>query len=578
MCISMASLKIDGITVEVPDGSTILQAAQAAGVNLPTLCYHPDQSVKANCRICVCEVEGQRLLQAACSTPVASGMVVMANSAKVLKARRMILKLILAHHPQDCLNCIRNQNCELQTLVEEYGIRDNPFELKLKGYAEDDSTQAVVRDQDKCIVCRRCVETCSVVQTVNALCVEGRGPEIMVTPALGKSLAETACIVCGQCIHACPVGAIHEHEQIDEFLAAVADPDKIVVTQIAPAVRVAIGEEVGMATGEMPMDKFVAGLRRIGIDYVLHTNFTADLTILEEGNELLKRVKEGGKLPMFTSCSPGWINFCETFFPDLLDNLSTCKSPQQMFGALAKTYWAEKMEIDPSRIYSVSIMPCTAKKFESARPEMNDSGFRDVDLVLTTREIGRLFRMFGIDFGKIEPSSFDSWMGKYTGAAVIFGATGGVMEAALRTVYEVVTGETLGDVNFTGVRGMDGIKEATVNLAGLDVRVAVAHGLGNARKVMDQVRAGESPYHFIEIMCCPGGCIGGGGQPITKCNAKRAERIGGIYVEDEQCPIRKSHENPEVKQIYTDFLHEPLGHKSHQLLHTHYAPKNKSIL
>jgi len=578
VCISMTNLKIDGIAVEVPDGSTILQAAQAAGINLPTLCYHPDQAVKANCRICVCEVEGQRLLQAACSTPVTGGMVVRTNSAKVLKARRMILKLILAHHPQDCLNCIRNQNCELQTLVEEYGIRDNPFELKLKGYDEDNSTMAVVRDQDKCIVCRRCVETCSVVQTVNALCVEGRGPGVMVTPVLGKSLAETACIVCGQCIHACPVGAIHEHEQIDEFLAAVADPDKIVITQIAPAVRVAIGDEVGMATGEMPMGKLVAGLRRIGIDYVLHTNFTADLTILEEGNELLRRVKEGGKLPMFTSCSPGWINFCETFFPDLLDNLSTCKSPQQMFGSLAKTYWAEKMEIDPSRIYSVSIMPCTAKKFEAARPEMNDSGFRDVDLVLTTREIGRLFRMFGTDFDKIEPSGFDSWMGKYTGAAVIFGATGGVMEAALRTVYEVVTGETLDDVNFTVVRGMEGIKEATVNLAGLEVRVAVAHGLSNARKVMDQVRAGESPYHFVEIMCCPGGCIGGGGQPITKCNAKRAERIRGIYVEDEQCPIRKSHENPEVKQIYSDFLHEPLGHKSHQLLHTHYAPKNKTIL
>ncbi|HEX3010865.1 MAG TPA: NADH-dependent [FeFe] hydrogenase, group A6 [Syntrophomonadaceae bacterium] len=574
----MVNVTIDGIKVSVPNGSTILQAAKEVGIRIPTLCYHPDQAVKANCRVCVCEVEGNRLLQAACSQPVSEGMVIKTRSPKVIEARQTILELILANHPQDCLNCIRNGNCELQELAREYCIRENPFELKTRGLEKDYSTPSLFRDPNKCVLCRRCIETCSNVQGVNALGLEYRGHNAMVVPTMGKSLIDSPCVMCGQCIHACPVGAIGEVEEIDKLLAAIADPDKIVVTQMAPAVRVAIGEEVGMKTGDMPMEKLVAALRQVGFDYVLHTNFTADLTILEEGNELLKRLTEGGTLPMFTSCSPGWINFCETYYPDLLDNLSTCKSPQQMFGSLAKTYWAEKMNVSPDKIYSVSIMPCTAKKFESARPEMNASGYRDVDLVLTTRELGRILRMSGIDFGKLEPSPFDSWMGAYTGAAVIFGASGGVMEAALRTVYEVVTKEELKDVNFTVCRGITGIKEAEVNLNGTVVKVAIANGLSNARKLMDQVRAGESPYHFIEIMACPGGCIGGGGQPITKCNAKREERIAGIYVEDEQCAIRKSHENPEVKAIYDEFLHEPLGHKSHELLHTHYHAKNKKFL
>jgi len=574
----MVNLTINGINVSVPEGSTILQAAKEVGIKIPTLCHHPDQAVKANCRVCVCEVEGNRLLQAACSSPVYEGMVVNTSTPKVVEARKTILELILANHPQDCLNCIRNGNCELQDLAAEYFIRDNPFAQKVRGLAKDFSTPAIFRDPDKCILCRRCVEACSVVQSVNALGLENRGNHAMVVPTLGMDLIDSPCVMCGQCIHACPVGAIGEVEEIDKLIAAINDPDKVVVTQIAPAVRAAIGEEVGMETGQMPMDVFVSGLRKIGFDYVLHTNFTADLTIMEEGNELLKRVQEGGTLPMFTSCSPGWINFCETFYPDLLDNLSTCKSPQQMFGALAKTYWAEKMEIDPAKIYSVSIMPCTAKKYECSRPEMNDSGYQDVDLVLTTREIGRLFRMSGIDFNKLEGSQFDSWMGKYTGAAVIFGATGGVMEAALRTVYEVVTKEELQDVNFTVARGMEGIKEAEVDLKGTVVKVAIAHGLANARKLMDQVRAGESPYHFIEIMACPGGCIGGGGQPITKSNAKRQERIDAIYAEDAACELRKSHDNPEIKTIYEEFLHEPLGHKSHELLHTHYHAKNKKYL
>jgi iron-only hydrogenase group A len=574
----MVNLTIDGIKVSVPEGSTILQAAKEVGVKIPTLCHHPDQAVKANCRVCVCEVEGNRLLAAACAQPVIEGMVVKTRTPKVIEARKTILELILAHHPQDCLNCIRNGNCELQDLANEYFIRDNPFTLKVRGLKKDYSTPSIFRDPDKCILCRRCIDACSVVQSVHALGLENRGVHSMVVPTMGGDLIDSPCVMCGQCVHACPVGAIGEVEEIDKLLAAIADPDKIVVTQIAPAVRTAIGEEVGMKTGDMSMEVFAAGLRQVGFDYVLHTNFTADLTILEEGNELLQRLKEGRTLPMFTSCSPGWINFCETYYPDLLDNLSTCKSPQQMFGSLVKTYWADKMGIDPAKIYSVSIMPCTAKKFEASRPEMDDSGYRDVDLVLTTREVGRLFRMSGIDFDKLAGTNLDSWMGAYTGAAVIFGASGGVMEAALRTVYEVVTGKTLEDVNFEVTRGITGIKEAEVDLDGTVVKVAIANGLSNARKLMDQVRAGESPYHFIEIMACPGGCIGGGGQPITKANAKRVERIDSIYVEDEKCSIRKSHENPEVKTLYDEFLHEPLGHKSHELLHTHYHAKNKKYL
>ncbi|MGE5417595.1 MAG: NADH-dependent [FeFe] hydrogenase, group A6 [Acidobacteriota bacterium] len=573
------NVTVDGIKVSVPAGSTILAAAKEAGITVPTLCYHPDQAIKANCRVCVCEVEGQRLLAAACAMPVNEGMVIKTKSPKVIEARRTIIELILAHHPQDCLNCIRNGVCELQDLAAEYFIRDNPFELVVDGAPLDKSTPSLVRDPNKCVNCRRCIGACSEIQTVHALGVENRGCHSMVVPSFGKDLIDSPCVMCGQCIHACPVGAIYENEQIDEFLAAVADPNMVVVTQIAPAIRVAIAELVGMTTGELDMNVFVNGLRQVGFDYVLHTNFTADLTILEEGNELLQRLTAGkGKLPMFTSCSPGWINFAETFYPDLLDNLSTCKSPQQMFGSLAKTYWAEKMNIDPSKIYSVSIMPCTAKKYEAARPEMNASGYRDVDLVLTTREIGRIFQMAGIDFSKIPASKFDSWMGEYTGAAVIFGATGGVMEAALRTVYEVVTKKTLDNVNFTVVRGMEGIKEAEVDLDGTKVKVAVGHSLGSARKLMDQVRAGTSPYHFIEIMACPGGCIGGGGQPLTKNNKKRAERIDAIYVEDENLPVRKSHENQEVKKLYDEFLHEPLGHKSHELLHTHYHDKHKKLI
>ena len=563
----MVTIKVNGFETSVPEGSTVMQAAAAAGFMIPSLCSHPDLQVKDNCKVCVVDVNGE--IKTACSEVVAPGMEVKTNTPRVIAEKRNNLKKILKVHPQDCLNCARNQNCELQTLAETLIIRS--FEHKPLKLPQDRSTPSIVRDPSKCTLCLRCVEMCNDIQTVGALEIKNGVPQTID----GKALIETKCVMCGQCALVCPVGAIIENEEVEEFLAAVADPEKIVITQIAPAVRVAVAEELGITTGALDMLNFVAGLRQLGFDYVFHTNFTADLTILEEGNELLKRLKEGGTLPMITSCSPGWINFIETFYPNQLDHLSTCKSPQQMFGALAKTYWADKMGIDPAKIYSVSIMPCTAKKFEAQRPEMNASGFRDVDLVLTTREVGKLFRMGGAYWDKLEPSNFDSLLGAYTGAGVIFGASGGVMEAALRTVYEVVTGQTLEDVNFTGVRGFDSMKEAEVDLSGTKVKVAVANSLGAARKIMDEIKAGTSPYHFIEVMCCPGGCIGGGGQPIPSTIAKKKERIEAIYVEDEGLPLRKSHDNPEVKKLYEDFLKEPLGHKSHELLHTHYHPSGK---
>ncbi len=563
----MVSIIVNGIDVSVPEGSTVMQAAAAAGFTIPSLCSHPDLKVKENCKVCVVDINGE--IKLSCSEAAAPGMVIKTMTPAVLEAKRESLKKILELHPRDCLNCVRNLNCELQALAETLIIRSS--DSKPLSLVKDTSTPSLVRDPSKCIACLRCVEVCNDIQTVGALEVKDVIPQTVD----GKPLIETKCVMCGQCALACPVGAIVENEQIDEFIAAVADPDKVVITQIAPAVRVAVAEEVGIDTGSLDMLKFVSMLKQIGFDYVFHTNFTADLTILEEGNELLQRLKEGGVLPMLTSCSPGWINFIETFYPDQLDHLSTCKSPQQMFGPLAKTYWAEKMGIDPAKIYSVSIMPCTAKKFEAARPEMNASGYRDVDLVLTTREVGKLFRMTPWDVAKVGPSNFDSLLGAYTGAGVIFGASGGVMEAALRTVYEVVTGKTLEDVNLTMVRGFDGMKEAEVDLDGTKVKVAVANSLGCARKIMDDIKAGTSPYHFIEVMCCPGGCIGGGGQPIPSTIDKRKERIAAIYAEDAGLPLRKSHENPEVKLLYDDFLKEPLGHKSHELLHTHYAPTNK---
>jgi len=568
-------LTINNLPVDVPTGSTVLAAAEKAGVRIPTLCHHPDQDVKGVCRVCVVEVEKSRTLQAACAFPVAEGMVVRTNTAAVREARRVIVELMLSRHPKDCLGCARNRRCELQALAEELGVRDVRFTHIEKNHPKDESTPSLVRDPAKCVVCRRCVYTCNEVQGVGALFPAYRGHETVVVPAYDKPLLDIACSLCGQCVNACPVGAITEHDDTDKVWAALADPKTHVVVQTAPAIRATLGEEVGLPPGTLVTGKMVAALRRLGFDRVFDTDFTADLTIMEEGSELIQRLTTGGTLPLITSCSPGWIKFIEHFYPELLPNLSTCKSPQQMFGALAKTYYAKKADIDPASMFVVSIMPCTAKKFEASRPEMNASGYRDVDVVLTSRELGRMFRESGVDWGRLADEEFDDPLGRSTGAAAIFGATGGVMEAALRTAYELVTKKDLKDLDFVAVRGMTKIKEATIDLDGTKINVAVAHGLGNAKELLERIKRGEKTYHFVEIMACPGGCIGGGGQPIKTTNAVREQRIDAIYREDKRMPLRKSHENPAITQIYAEFLGQPLGHKSHELLHTHYTARTK---
>ncbi|MDD4168977.1 MAG: NADH-dependent [FeFe] hydrogenase, group A6 [Desulfotomaculaceae bacterium] len=575
---SMVNLIIDGKALQVEQGTTVLEAARKASISIPTLCYLKDINVIGACRICVVEVKGARTLQPACVTTATENMVVMTNTPVVRAARRKTLELILSNHPFECLTCVRNQNCELQSLAESFGIREVRFQGASPEHKMDDSSVSVIRDPAKCILCRRCIAVCEKVQTVSAIAPQGRGFETLIAPGVDIPLAASSCVNCGQCILVCPTGALYERDQIEEVWDALADPNKHVVVQTAPAVRVAIGEAFGMAPGSIATGQLVAALRKVGFDKVFDTDFTADLTIMEEGSELIERVTTGGVLPMITSCSPGWIKFIETFYPSLLPHLSTCKSPQQMFGAMAKTYYAEKEGLDPANIFSVSIMPCTAKKFEAQRPEMDSSGQQDVDVVLTTRELGRMFKQAGIEFVELPEEEYDDPLGISTGAGVIFGATGGVMEAALRTAYELITGETLVSVNFVDVRGLEGIKEATVKVGDLDVKVAVAHGLGNASQLMDALQAGEADYHFIEIMCCPGGCIGGGGQPIPTNLEIRGQRIAGIYTADERMEIRKSHENPAVQQLYKEFLEKPLGHKSHELLHTHYTPREKYIV
>ncbi len=571
----MVNLTIDGKEVRVPKGSTVLQAAQKVGVQIPTLCHHPDQSVKAVCRVCMVEIQGQRLLQPACAYPVADNMVVTTNSARVRMARRTVLELILAHHPQDCLSCVRNLNCELQQLAADYGIRETPFGITLRELPLDHSNPSIVRDPNKCINCGRCVEVCSTVQHAAVLSSVWRGYDTVVMPFAGKQLSEVACTLCGQCIQVCPVGAISERDHSERVMSALQDPNLHVVVQTAPAVRVALGETIGLQPGAIVTGQMVAALRHLGFDRVFDTDFTADLTIMEEGHELLARMKNGGVLPMITSCSPGWIKFIEHFHPDLLPHLSTCKSPQQMFGALVKTYYAEQAGIDPERIFSVSVMPCTAKKYEATRPEMFSSGYQDVDAVITTRELGSMIKGAGIALDRLVEDSFDDPLGISTGAAVIFGATGGVMEAALRTVYEVVTGKPLPNLELAAVRGMQGVKAASVELEDNSVHVAVAHGLENAHRLLEQIRAGESPYQFVEVMACPGGCVGGGGQPIPTTNELRELRAQAIYEVDRSLPLRKSHENPAVQQLYAEFLGQPLGDKSHQLLHTDYLPRKR---
>jgi NADP-reducing hydrogenase subunit HndD len=571
----MINITIDNKKLSVPEETTILEAAKQVGIIIPNLCYHPDQSIKANCRVCLVQVKGSKNLSTACSTPVWEGMEISTNSEFVRNARKTVLELILANHPQDCLVCIRNNNCELQSLANNLGIRSNSFSDVVKRKPIDSKNPSLVRDMSKCIKCGRCVEVCSEVQGVGAITTANRSDAFEIKTAFDKPLSETKCVLCGQCSIVCPVGAIYEKEDIARVWMALDDPDLHVVVQTAPAVRVSLGEEFGNNAGSISTGKMVAALRRLGFNKVFDTDFTADLTIIEEGNELLERLNAGGTLPMITSCSPGWINYIEQFYPELIPHLSTCKSPQQMFGALAKTYYAQKEGISPDKIFVVSVMPCTAKKYECNRPEMKSSGYQDVDAVLTTRELGRMIKNNFIDFNNLAEEEFDAPLGISTGAGALFGASGGVMEAALRTVYEIVTEKELEKLDFEGVRGLTGIKEAEVNLNGTVVKVAIANSLKNAKVLLEKIKSGECGYQFIEVMCCPGGCIGGGGQPFGTKNSTRLERIKSIYEVDKDMPLRKSHKNPAVAELYKEFLVKPLGHKSHELLHTHYTPRNK---
>ena len=591
------NLTIDGINITVDEGTTILDAARQLNIHIPTLCYHEDLCVAGNCRVCVVEQEKVRNLPAACATPAAEGMVIHTNSMKVRMARKHIVELLLSEHNADCTKCYKNGNCELQSLASQMLTGDHLF-LDLvpdKKYSIDMFNTAIVKDDSRCIRCQRCVRTCEELQSVSALGVAYKGDKMKISTFFEHSLFEVVCTNCGQCVNRCPTGALIEKNYIDQVWDAIYDPNKHVVVQTAPAVRVALGEALGMPHGKIVTGKMVAALRRLGFNSVLDTDFTADLTIIEEGHELLTRLKKAlvdkdpsVTLPMATSCSPGWIKFIEHTFPEYLPNLSTCKSPQQMFGALAKTYYAQKRKINPKDIVSVSVMPCTAKKFEANRPEMRSSGYKDVDFVLTTRELGIMIKQAGLEFEELPEEKFDSFMGSSTGAAVIFGSTGGVMEAALRTAYEIVTGREVpfDGLNIVPVRGTEGeVREATIKienvkpewgfLEGVELKCAVANGLAHAKNLWQNIRDGKATYHFIEVMACPGGCLGGGGQPIPTSKDIRTKRKMAIYEEDMGMLIRKSHDNPEVAEIYKEFLEKPLGHKSHELLHTTYTARKR---
>jgi NADP-reducing hydrogenase subunit HndD len=575
------NLTINGVKVTVPANYTILEAAREANINIPTLCYLKDVNQIGACRLCLVEIKGARGLQAACVSPVGEGMEVKTNTEKLRMYRRFNLELILSNHNRECTTCIRSANCELQTLCNQLGVSDYRYDGSKTVTKLDEASPSIVRDNSKCIVCRRCVSTCNNIQEIGAIGVSQRGFKTTIGCIYGKSLSNSPCVNCGQCILACPVGALHEKENVNDVWAALNDPNKHVVVQTAPAVRATLGEEFGFPIGTSVTGKLVAALRRLGFAKVFDTDFAADLTIVEEGTELINRLQNNGALPMITSCSPGWVKYCETFYPDFIPNLSSCKSPHEMMGAVIKSYYAEKAGIDPSNIYVVSIMPCTAKKYESQRDELsNDEGLLDVDAVLTVRELAKMIKSAGIDFRKLPDEDFDSLLGESTGAGVIFGATGGVMEAALRTVYELVTGKTLENVDLTAVRGTEGIKEAEIDLDGKTVRVAVAHGTGNASKLLDMVKNGEKQYDFIEIMGCPGGCVTGGGTPILSATDHsyvdlKKERAKALYGEDKSKAKRKSHENAELKKLYGEYLGEIGGHKAHHLLHTHYMKRAK---
>lgn len=576
------NIKINGRDITVPAGSTILEAARMAGIQIPTLCYLKEINEIGACRICVVEVKGARSLVAACVFPVNEGMEVFTNTPKVIESRKTTLKLLLSNHRKECLSCVRSGSCELQKLCHDYGIEDeNAFEGVKSRYDIDASASHMYRDNEKCILCRRCVAVCDKNQSVGVIGANARGFDTHIGCAFELPLGEVGCISCGQCITVCPTGALSERDDTQKVMDALNDPDKHVIVQTAPAVRVGLGEEFGYPMGTVVTGKMVAALRALGFDRVFDTNFSADLTIMEEATEFLGRYTEKKNLPLITSCSPGWIKFCETYYPEFIPNLSTCKSPQGMFGSVAKTYYAKLMNIDPKDIFVVSAMPCTAKKFEAERfGHTAVPGLADIDAVITVRELARMIKKNGIMFNDLPDDSFDAPFGLGSGAGTIFGATGGVMEAALRTAYETLTHEELKNLDFTDVRGVEGIKEATYTIAGNVIKVAVASGTANAKKLLDMVKNGEKQYDFIEIMACPGGCVNGGGQPIQPAYVRnftdvRAARAAGLYADDKALPVRKSHENPDIKRIYEEFFGKPNSHLAHEILHTAYTVRKK---
>ena len=576
----MVNLTIDGLNVSVPEGTTILEAARTAGIDIPTLCFLKDINEAGDCRMCIVEVEGRKGFATSCIQKVEEGMVVKTNSKDVSEAREVVLDLILSNHHKDCLTCVRNGNCELQKLAQRYNKQDILYSGELCEHEIDCGSPSIVRDFNKCVLCRRCVATCKKVQKIGAIDVANRGFNSCVSTVDNLSLNDVNCTNCGQCIMSCPTGALREKDNTKDVWNLIKDEEKYVVVQTAPAVRAALGEEFGLPIGTNVTGKMVTALRRMGFDKVFDTNTGADFTIMEEANELIERLSNGGTLPMITSCSPGWVKYIEMNYPDQLAHVSSCKSPHQMFGALIKSYYADKIGVAPEKISVVSVMPCIAKKFEANREQMNVNGIKDVDYVITTRELARMIKQTGLDFVNLEDSNFDDPMGEATGAAAIFGTTGGVMEAALRTAYEKITGENLKEVNFEAVRGEEGIKRATVKIGDKEVKAVVAHGLGNAQIVMDEIRSGKADYQFVEIMACPGGCIMGGGQPIRSSKERatidiRKLRADCLYSIDEKSTIRKSHENPVVLKIYEDYLGEVGGHRAHELLHTSYVEREK---
>ena len=576
----MINLTIDDQNVTVPEGTTILQAAKQAGIDIPTLCFLKDINEVGDCRMCIVEVEGRKGFATSCIQTVEEGMVVHTHTPNVLEARHVILDLIISNHSKDCLTCTRSGNCELQVLATKFNVLNIEFEGERTEHKIDDLSPSIVRDFNKCILCRRCVAACKNVQEIGAIDCINRGFESCISTVGDHSLNDVNCTFCGQCIEACPTGALHEKETINDVWVKLKDPDTVVLVQTAPAVRVALGEEFGMQVGTNVTGKMVTALKRLGFDKVFDTNTGADFTIMEEANEFVERFKAHEELPMLTSCCPGWIKYIEMNYPEMLPHLSSCKSPHQMFGAILKSYYAKKEGIDPEKIYTVSVMPCIAKKFESKRPEMKENGLEDVDNVITTRELARMIKQANIDFEKLEDSKFDDPMGEATGAAAIFGVTGGVMEAALRTAEDILTGKELPKIDFEQVRGSQGIKRATITIAGKPISVVAASGLANAKKILEEIKTGKANYQFVEIMACPGGCIMGGGQPI-KHSKVRAEvdvqklRASSLYSIDEKSTIRKSHENPVVQKIYNEFLENPGSYRAEKLLHTKYAEREK---